>query len=73
MSKGQNAWKWRGIIVWRREPEQVVCMQPGYDMKIIQDLKKSKKWQSKGYTIGEWGISFEVDFKNMFLGCVSGV
>jgi hypothetical protein len=38
-------------------------MQPGYAMKIIQDLKKSKKKQSKGYTIGEWGISFEVDLK----------
>ena len=38
--KGQKAWKWHSIIVWRREPEQVVCMQPGYATKIIKELKK---------------------------------
>ena len=32
-------------------------------MKIIKELKKSKEWQNEGYTIGEWGIAFEVDLK----------
>ena len=61
--KGQNAWKWRGLIVWRCEPEQIVCIQPGYAMKIIKDLQESTEWQSEGYVIGEWGVSFEINLK----------
>jgi hypothetical protein len=61
--KGQNMWKWRGLIVWRREPEQIVCIQPGYVAKIIKDLQDSTNWQQDGYTVGEWGISFEIDLK----------
>lgn len=61
--KGQNIWKWRGLIVWRREPEQIVSIQPGYTMKIIKELQKSTKWQREGYIIGEWGMSFEFNLK----------
>ena len=59
----KDEWINRGVIVWDREAQRIVCLSSHQALDVLDDLKESSSWKSEPFSLSwdSYSIPFSED------------